>query len=317
MNVEALTSGRAERFGPLNRSGLAAAGEILDFSSRASSGRSRVVRPQPKKFEAVLNRFPQLAPHFQGVPPLFINAYPSSPGDFGGGTLIDTYTRPDPFAAALRLAAAQGRSAIVLAMPLTAAHLLMDSMRRGYRLPPSLVFGLGGYPGPPSLERYLIGLAKQGGANAAIVHLYGVGEIGAALLAAADRAPDGTPIYHSIDTEWAPRVVRGRLAFVRHDDPAGIPTLTEEWAAWGQGGLLLRNDPKRLDPSVWNQLSAWSEPDWARRTGFVATSPTALRVQLRAGVSAASEEEVDYFTFARSFPSSWLEKPCWCGGADQ
>lgn len=287
-------------------------GVMLSFSAgttKANPGKCRIVTAQPEKFTRLLGHFPEIGMMLGGNTPMIINAYPAPMGPIGHGITIDSYGRQSAISSALMLAAEQGFPVVLTGMPLAAAHFLMEHGKKVGVFPRELALFVGGHCCPVSLETFLNGFLSRAGCHMEMVHLYGVAELDAALMAA--RYTHGRLVYHGIDRRWEPVVESGVLGFMdRQDGGMGI-CIVDEDASYAEGGIEVRNQPERLAPEVMKELESWNEREWARRTGFVIWKKDGIHFQLRAGEKPESPEEMEHYDFIRQQGSSWLEKPRW------
>lgn len=262
------------------------------------------------RLAALLEQFPALGVYFT-TPPLLLNAYPATLPPPPGVTFVDSYGRWQTFAAGLSLAAGMETTCIITAMPLAVAHLLLSALHAGTQVPSRVLLLLGGYYCPSSLESFLVGLLEAAGVTAKVLHLYGVGEIDAGLLAG-QRAPDGCEIlYKSIDPRWYCQVQEGFLVF---HDSANPQTMihTEDAGDVAGEGIVLRQPSTRLDGAVYGLLESWTPDDWARRTGHLHWDGETTAIQCRQNVRPDPDQgEWDYHDYCRRFDPSWLDKPRW------
>ena len=167
-----------------------------------SAGRSimdpyayRVVRPSSGRISSVLSVFPQLKDLFIDKPPLIISCYPASLGSFDNAIMVDTYLRPEAVTRALLLAARENLTAILAGQPLAIAEFLLGHIQSSFQLPRFLLFSLGGYFCPRSLEKFLVDLANDSGCKAAALYAYGVAEVEYGCMMGVERTELGEVIY--------------------------------------------------------------------------------------------------------------------------
>lgn len=297
--------------------GALKAGDMLSFSAgtaKPAPSKGRIVAAQPEKFMRLLGRFPEIGVMLGGNTPVIINAYPASMGPVGHGIAVDSYGRQPAISSALILAAEQGYPVVLIGMPLAVAHFLLEHGKTGGGFPRKLALFVGGYCCPSSLETFLDGFLSRRECHMEMIHLYGVAELDAALMAA--RYMDGRLVFHGIDRRWEPLVEDGALGFMdRQDGGMGI-YIVDENASYAEGGIEVWNQPERLAPEVIEELESWNEKEWARRTGFVIWRKDGIHFQLRSGEKPESAEEMDYHDFARQQGSTWFDKPRWGRSGD-
>ncbi len=257
-------------------------------------------------------RWPELKGAFSDRTVLFINAYPATLGRFTAGITVDTYLSPRVFTRALKLSSAAGHPVIMVAQPLFLVDALLRHLAAGHPLPETVMFQVGGYVFPRSLERMLEELLRPHVERFFIVQYFGAAEVDAGVLMARERDADGDLVYHPRpDCEPA---VDGEELLLSLRSPDGELLVdrfpTGDLARRSGDGWVIWN-PRRLHPDVHRALESWSAADWRRRTGYVRRHDERIWIQLRAGEAPAGEDELEHFDFARRFGFSWLEKPFW------
>jgi hypothetical protein len=259
-------------------------------------------------------KWPRLFDGFGNRLPLVINAYPASLGRWDFGVSVDTYLSPSVGGRALELAHLEGMPVLLLGQPLFLAELLhhhLSSAEAG--LPDTLLIGSGGYVAPQSLERALRGLCARRVDRFEMFHGYGVAEVDAACLLAVERNGLGQLVYEPRSDQVSVELgdENELLLSLRDNDGNWIAErfATGDRGRKVDGGYVIWND-ERLDPNVSRLLEGWTPADWQRRTGYLAYGST-VRLQTRQGVEPASEEECEFFDFARRYGQSWLVKPDW------
>jgi hypothetical protein len=209
----------------------------------------------------------------------------------------------------MALAATRGVSALVLAQPLVAGSLV-GSLFDGHReRPRRLLLALGGYPCPAGLEAWLVAQAQRAGVALGVLHMYGLAEVEAGLLAGARRA-DGRVKYRPCLPDYTFHVENGQLRIGRLADGMTIDTF--DAARPFDDGFEVLGNPTRYPAKALQALVRWNIDDWVRRTGYAhlrATGPTLW--QLREGLAPTGDDEVEHFEFAMRFGMSWLDKPDW------
>lgn len=284
-------------------------GEILSYS--ASSKQTgpegfRILAPAVSYLPALIERWPALGDALGKAPPLIINTYPASLGQFTFGIFVDTYLSVQTGLRALQLAAKEGLSALLMGQPLFLAELLFRGFQQGISWPDSLILASGGYIMPLSLEKVLIQRFTAKSVNCLVLHCYGVAEVDAACLVALERNQKGEILYYPRDSEIQAEISQGRLFL-------GYQQAMQALQLWDTGDFAVRDDaalkitpsPARLDPSVLTNLESWSESDWERRTGYLAWREGPV-CQLREGFLSETENELAHFIFAHENGFSWL-----------
>lgn len=300
-----------------------APGMVISYSAgrgRLTPDAFRVVRSGDSKLQRVLLGFPDIARALDGRMPLIVNAYPATLGTFQGAVLVDTYLRPQTVSRALLLACERGIPALWLGQPLPVADLLLEHLWLGLPLPSTLIFCLGGYNCPGSLEDFLLATAGTHDSHALVLHAYGAAEVDYACLVGmrTDSGGGGEVVYLPVADRVTPLTVAGRLVleFAEYGPGGAISRFETGDFARRQGeGFVIRNSPERLDPALVDILNTWRHDDWSRRTGYVGWGADATIFQLRRGVSPSSRPELPFHVFADRFPFSWLDKPEWAAPA--
>jgi hypothetical protein len=279
------------------------------------------IGPDPKKWRFVtsngsdkllqiLSRFPSLQQIF-AAQPILINAYPATFSPPAKIVFVDSYCRWQTFCSGLMFAAQQGMTCIITAMPLMAAHMLLQAINWGYLLPSRIILMLGGYYCPYSLERFFIELLGKASSAVTVLHLYGVAEIEAGMLAAQRTTESPEMDFQAIDPNWRPIVEGGYLCFQRISDPACVMP-TGDPAQISGTTVRLQVPSPRLSLFTRDLLEGWSHDDWLRRTGFLHRDGIGFSLQCRADELPDPElHECEHYDFNRVFAQSWLEKPCW------
>lgn len=289
-------------------------GEILSYS--ASSNQSgpdgyRILAPAVSYLPALIERWPSLGAALGKAPPLIINTYPASLGQFPFGVFVDTYLSVQTGLRALQLAAREGQTALLMGQPLFLAELIFRGFQQGIPWPNSLIMACGGYVMPLSLEKVLIQRLIAESVDCLVLHCYGVAEVDAACLVALERNQQGEILYYPRNSEIQAEISQGRL-FLGYHQPGQALHLwdTGDFAHREATALKIKPNPARLDPCVLKNLESWSESDWERRTGYLSGSQGNI-CQLREGVFPESEHEIAHFHFAHENGFSWLRKPTW------
>ncbi len=269
---------------------------------------SRFSSDDSQKFAAIRREFPRagelLQPHS-----VCISAYPAALGIRGFDAFIDSYLHPPTVIRGFRLAMLHQRPVVFASQPLAGADLLLQVMRANQQMPRRLLWAVGGYYLPMSLERFLRTELNRFGCQLDILHCYGVAEIGHTCFAAYERTVSGHPIYRQVDAsvEASQDHSTGRLRLCR----AGRCLLTEDNVEGHAGSWLIRSGASRLHPAIFRRLESWSDAQWSRRTGYLASRDQHLKLQLRDGVQPHTHHEIRLHRFWEQYGGSWLTKPQW------
>lgn len=290
-------------------------GDVLSYSAGSTQTGPdgfRKVRGGGNLLAPAARLFPELMSVLAGPPALLINAYPATTGTYAPGITVDSYMSPRIVSRALQLGAVEQRPVILAAQPLFAADALLRHIAAGFQLPASMLLCVGGYVLPRSLEQLLREELAPRLRALAILQLYGAAEVDAACLIGRDRDADGALLYHPRPDVEPSLLGEELLLTLRAAD--GAPVIegfrTGDSARQTPRGWLIWND-RRLHPEVARELASWSVADWRRRTGYVRRDGETIWVQLRAGETPLTAQELEHFEFARRFGFSWLEKPNW------
>jgi hypothetical protein len=290
-------------------------GDVLSYSAGSTQTGPegfRKLRNRSGLLEASMRRWPELGEAIAGRTVMFINAYPAAVGVSCTGITVDTYLSPRVMTRALQLGALAGKPVIVCAQPLFLADVLLAHTAAGHPLPDTLLFLVGGYSMPRSLERMLAGLLSPRVRTWHFLQGYGVAEVDAGCMVGRERDEQGRLIYHPRD-DVEPEF-HGEELLLTLRGPEG-ELLVERWrtgdcAERVGGGYAIWNH-QRLHPTIHAALEAWTDADWRRRTGYVRREGGAIAIQLRQGQAARDELELDYWDFGRRHGASWLDKPYW------
>lgn len=290
-------------------------GDVLSYSAGSTQTGPegfRKLRNRPGLLEASLRRWPELGQALAGRTVMFINAYPASVGTITTGITVDTYLSPRVMMRALQLGALAAKPVIVCAQPLFLADVLFAHVAAGHPLPDTILFLVGGYLTPRSLERALLGLVAPHVRTALFLQGYGVAEVDAGCMMSRDRDEQGRPIFYPRD-DVMPEL-DGEELLLSLRGPEG-ELLVDRWrtgdsAGRAGDGYVLWNH-QRLHPTVHAALESWTLEDWRRRTGYVRREGGAIAIQLRQGQEARNEAELDHWDFGRKHGFSWLDKPYW------
>lgn len=285
-------------------------GTVISYSA-GSSGldphKYRLIDRSVDRMRDILEVFPSLGPVVSENIPVIIGCYPAALGSFQQGAFVETYLRPNNFIRAMALAAITKSPAIVIAQPLNALRLLLAHQDSGCKLPSTIVFALGGYWCPATLQSAVTNVCRKAGSHAIVMHAYGSAEADFACLVGIDRREDGDILYRRVSKQFSVLESEGRLTFVRTD---GVRILTDDrLSATGEHYIIL-NSERRIAPEVRTALTNFSSDDWSRRTGYLSANDE-IHFQLREGYVAARDGEVEHFEFRRKFGMDWLDKPDW------
>lgn len=290
----------------------------LSFPAGASStnpDRSRFIGPSDsQRLLQLANAMPELRRYLNSSS-LVINAYPASLGLGGVAPLVDTYLHDKTFIAAFRSAERESRPVVLAAQPLMGADLLLEFCARGFKAPSEMLWAVGGYPLPRSLEVFIQSTMRSLGCEIRFLYSYGVAEIGHTCFAATERCQSGHPIYSKVAPTVTAEIV-GEDHLLRLTSPQGRAVLTEDYATNCDDRWTLISGNERLHPSVLEELESWGHEDWSRRTGYlhatVKKNEKSMVFQLRREVDlAVGPSEIDYFNFWRLHGGSLTCKPVW------
>ena len=250
-------------------------------------------------------RWPELLERLGTRPPLVVNAYPATLGEFSFAVTVDSYLSPRTVGRALLLAAREGMTVILLAQPFFAGELLFSLARQERSWPTDVLLATGGYPMPASLERAMVDELAERGCSLEVLHVYGTAEVDAGCMLA--RREGGALVYRpradidvALDAES--RIVVGRhdTLDVIHTGDLARPT--------GDGGYELI--ASGASASAFAALEGWDRATWRRRTGWFTASSDNRIFQARHGIDPGSDE-LAFHEFCGRTGMSWLEKPRW------
>ena len=293
-------------------------GDVLSYSAgstRRTPDGYRFVRRSgetlaPNMLLAVATRWPDMLERLHGRPPLIVNAYPATLGEFAFGIAIDTYLSPRTASRALWLAQREGLTAVVLAQPLFAAELLLAHRRSGSPWPTEVMLATGGYTMPATLEQALASELADAGSRLSVIHLYGAAEVDAGCMLA--RRVDGHLIYYPRGEDVSVTLDDGHVLLAREHSDGSWPEPFDSGdtaVRTPDGGFELMDPPGTR--AALARFERWTRDDWQRRTGWLTMRDGEVAVQLRTSSSASSSEEIDYYDFARMAGMTWLDKPRW------
>ncbi|MDM8515403.1 hypothetical protein QUF76_04330 [Desulfobacterales bacterium HSG16] len=269
----------------------------------------RMVRPSDGRIEHILSKFPQLIQFFSEKPPLLINCYPASLGFFENAIKVDTYMRIETFIRAMSLAAREGFTAIIVGQPLPVAEFLFRYTENNYKMPKYLLFSLGGYHCPVSLENFLLDIVKKYDSQSTIIYAYGVAEIEYGCFMGMNRTKSGEVIYHSVTDHVKSKIEDDKLLLRLESDNKYFDT--DDMAQYHENGLLIKNSENRLNYNLLTGFENWTFSDWGRCTGYTGKQGKKFIFQLRQSEICLNENEMLFWQFAEKFNFSWLDKPNW------
>lgn len=268
----------------------------------------RYVEDSNAKIGAAITLFPEIA-KFLTKTPVVINCYPATLGYFESVVYIDTYQRPINFSRGLMLAEQLNTACIIMGQPLCVTHLLLEHYKNhpDIALPKQILFALGGYYLPESLEQAMRKLIDK--SSPEFLHAYGMAEVDYACLLGTSRNKSGQILYKVVNENIRVELINGylhlKLLAENHLFNTG------DYASWENNRLIIYPGSKRMSTYVKNLLKRWRNEDWYRRTGYIARHKGKLRIQLRAGVEPKYDNEVEFYLFCRNYNMSWAEKPAW------
>lgn len=271
--------------------------------------RFRIVGAEPTKWiHRLVSCFPAVTDFF-GPQSLVISAYPATLGLNGFCPSVDTYLHPPTFFSALQLAALENRCVLLAAQPLVGADLLLRATREHILLPKRILWGVGGYYFPASLEAFIRSRLEEHGVELRFLYSYGMAEVGHSLLCATERLPSADPAFRQIADQIQLKSDKSsRLIIINQD---GTVFSTDDIAELRNCCWRIRSSPKRLDPRVRDQLEGWGCREWERRTGYLHASDAGFKLQLRETVPSTSSDEHCYHLFWHQFGGSITMKPKW------
>ncbi|MCB9924531.1 MAG: hypothetical protein H6822_20300 [Planctomycetaceae bacterium] len=284
------------------------------FPAGASStdpDRSRLVEVgQSKRLLQLTDAFPNLRKDITSST-LIISAYPASLGLTGVAPLADTYLHAPTSISAFRWAEQESRPVLFAAQPLAGADILLEFCRSDFNIPSRILWAVGGYPMPLSLEVFIREMLKSRGCELVFLYSYGVAEIGHTCFAATDRSESGQPCYKKVASTVSAETV-GDDCLLRLTSATGVQVLTGDHALVSGDVWTLTSGVDRLHPNVLAELESWSHSDWSRRTGYLHATATETSIQVRRNVELDGEpSEVEFHNFWRRYGGSFTTKPVW------
>lgn len=277
-------------------------------STSSDNDAFRVVKNDlPDRIATLTERFPKIKGYLDN--PMIVSAYPASLGLDGLGPMVDTFLHPPAFFRALRAAAVENRSAVITSQPLAGAELLLHALDAVDTLPENILWAVGGYYLPESLELTIRSAFASRGSTVEVLHCYGAAELAHTCLAASERDESGWPRFQPVlpGLEVSTDGGSGELML-------GLPDRREHTGdqarRMGDSWQVISN-VHRLDPQVRKELESWSMFDWTRRTGHLHADGKTTIFQLRSGIKSTSSNQLSLNEFWQQFGGGWTTKPNW------
>ncbi|MEL7499527.1 MAG: hypothetical protein AAFN77_18125 [Planctomycetota bacterium] len=242
--------------------------------------------------------------------PFVISAYPAALGLSGVSTYVDTYMHATTFVRSCRLASQRGLPVVFVAQPIVGVEFLLQLVREGFEIPRDIFWVSGGYYLPVSLELFAKELMNRADCELEVIHSYGAAEVGHTCFAAISRSASGQPMYKKVSDDVKAKIdeFSSELTLSKN----GISLATRDIATLQDGFWTISNSPSRLAASVKHMLESFRNDEWSRYTGRTNWSVGGqLVLQLRMGISVASDNERQYFTFWDQFNGGPSFKPKW------
>jgi hypothetical protein len=213
----------------------------------------------------------------------------------------------------LRLAAKEGWPVVMVAQPLAGAHLLLQHLERDLELPQQILWAVGGYYLPLSLERFIVKHLSDRGCTVNFLYCYGIAEVGHTCFAAIRRGPEDLPLYKLVarDVQVCVPPDTGKLLLQRHDSHVLVDT--GDFASPVGEYWQINNGEQRLSSEIRSRLENWTADDWLRRTGYLSIADQKFVFQTRACRPSPSADELGFHRFLETFGGSWTMKPDWAG----
>jgi len=292
---------------------IVTSGGIISYSAGSSSldpYSFRIVEDGTSKIQAAIKLFPILSKYFQKTP-VVINCYPATLGSFNSVIYLDTYLRPVNFSRGLALAKELETACIILGQPLTVLDLLFKHAfaKTELPMPNQILFALGGYIVPASLESAFSHICKKSGVEYNLLHAYGMAEVNFGCLLGTHRDENGQ-VHYKIANEDVKVKLSGEQLFLGKTGSDSIYN-TGDFARWVDELLIISPGKHRLNQEVIDNLERWDYSDWKKRTGYVGRLEGKLLFQLREDEIPNNDTEIEFFDFCRQFKTSWAAKPNW------
>ncbi len=261
----------------------------------------------PARIAALSESFPKIKPYLNG--PIIVSAYPASLGLDGLGPMVDTFLHPPAFFRALSSAADENRNVVITSQPLAGMDLMLQALDAVETLPRNILWSVGGYYLPESLEQSIRNAFASRGTTVDVLHCYGVAELAHTCLAATERDESGWPRFHPAVSGLDVSVDSSSGELVLHLDDRRV--LTGDQARRVGDSWQVISNVHRLDPKVRNELESWSMFDWTRRTGYLHVDHDKTIFQMRSGIKPSSSSQLSLNEFWQRFGGSWTVKPNW------
>jgi hypothetical protein len=295
-------------------SALLRPGDVISYSAgstRTSPDGFRVLRRRGDPLSFVAQTWPEVAAALGPAAPLVVSAYPASLGSLPQAIFVDSYLSVRTSLRALRLAAREELTAVLVAQPLFALHLALAVAASDLRSARPLVVALGGTPCPASAERALRAWLAPVSAAVHVVQLYGAAEVDASCFAGVDRL-EGVVRYRPRPDVSARATGVGTTLSVGDAEDAVAGYVDDAVRPNGDGTWTVTPSPTRFGRRTLAELERWSEDDWRRRTGRLGPPAVHPRpIELRRGVAPSAPGEHTSSAWHRTFGADWLDKPDW------
>lgn len=289
-------------------------GKCISFSAGTTSTDPYGFRVLATGAQSKVTKLAKLFPELSGYADrssILINAYGASLGLDGAMNYVDTYLNKNTFCRALTLAAKEKRLAIVTAQPLIGAEFLLNCCDKQVPFPTRILWAVGGYYLPKSLERTMRLACEERGCSLDIIHCYGVAEIGHTCFAATERGSDGLPLYIQADDNVIARIDEAGELVIESRCPRVTIATSDHGARIGDRWKIT-SGRERLSEDVQDLLESWTSGEWRLRSGRLQFIDSGWVFQLREGQAAnASQTSVRYFEFCEMFGVELTSKPNW------
>ena len=289
-------------------------GVIYSYAAGSTSsdpdGYRRVETTSPSRLPQLLATFAPLRSwiHSQS---LIISAYPASLGLTGSAPLVDTYLHPPAFLRACHLAQRERRDVVFASQPLFGAQLIGQLCDAAADVPSRMLWAVGGYPLPQSLEAFIRRRLEVRGCELKVLQAYGVAEIGHTCFAAIERSAAGWPLYRQVAQEVSAEIV-GRDHRLKLTAASGRSIVTGDRAERIDDHWRLTNGTDRVDPIILRQLDSWTDDHWKRRTGYLHATEDHAAFQLRPDHEPSGDQaETPFHEFWSRHGGWWTCKPRW------
>ncbi|MCA9218330.1 MAG: hypothetical protein KDB27_34915 [Planctomycetales bacterium] len=269
----------------------------------------------PSRVSQILNAFPDQRRFFNSSA-MIISGYTASLGLTGDAPFVDTYLHFPTFLRAMKLAACERRQVIYASQPLSGAEMFFRLCDSNVELPRSLLWAVGGYYLPLSLEKAVRDRLEQCRCKLSCLHSYGIAEIGHSCFVATKRFACGRPRYRKVADEVQAEVSTKDNRLTLTNCHNGRTVATSDQARLVGDEWQITSGSDRLAAKVLNELESWSNADWQQRTGYLQMDGTNLTIQLRENASkTAMKNELAYYDYLARFGGSFFCKPTWSDAA--